>query len=409
MRKVCVAGGGASGLTAAIAAARAGAQVIVLEQKEVPGKKILSTGNGRCNLTNLVMDASCYRGEDTGIVETVLDIFGTKETLAFFESLGICTRNRNGYIYPRNDQASAVRETLVREARSLGAVIETNTRIQHIRRKKQGFLISVSKEGQERRLEADKVILAMGGKAFPVSGSDGSGYTLAKELGHSLAPVVPALVQLKAEGMEFAKLSGVRTEAKVSLYVEERLQAEDTGEVQLTSYGISGIPVFQVSRFASEGLRRKQKVTAVLDFFPEMEEEDFTRMMEERAERWKDITAEEFLQGMFHKKLALALLNESSIRWREPVGALTKVQMKALIQACRHLEVRITGTNSFEQAQVCAGGVRTSEINWETMESCLEEGLYIAGELLDVDGICGGYNLQWAWATGYLAGCHAAR
>lgn len=404
-RDVIIVGGGASGLLAAISAAREGANVTIIEQKDQLGKKILSTGNGRCNLTNEYMDTSCFRGDDTSIVEEVFNRFGYTETIAFFEELGVILKNRQGYIYPISDQAATVLAVLCMEIKRLQVEVLLNQTVQKIVRDKEKFTVHTT----ETVLKGDAVILATGGKAASVLGSDGSGYTLAKAFGHHLSPVVPALVQLKGKGNFYKQISGVRTQAKVSLYVNDEYVAEDTGELQLTNYGISGIPVFQISRFATKALYENESVRAEVDFIPSMSDDAFRTFLQVRLENHGHKQAEDFLVGVFHKKLIGLLLKASAIDTNNVMKQVSQEKLDKLASICKQFKIDIQGANDFEQAQVCAGGVCTTEINPHTMESVCTDGLYLTGELLDIDGICGGYNLQWAWSTGYIAGKYAAK
>lgn len=405
MRKVIVVGGGASGLVAAISAARNGAHVTLLEQKERIGKKILSTGNGRCNLTNTYMDSKCFYGDDTSIVSTVLKQFGTEETTRFFEDLGVVLKERQGYIYPYSDQATTIVDALSLELNTLNVSVVTNTCVIDIQKLDSCFSVTTL----NRQYLGDAVILATGGKAAPVLGSDGKGFELAQKLGHHISNVVPALVQLRGVGTYFKQIAGVRTQAKVSLYVEQQLVASDTGELQLTNYGISGIPVFQISRFAGKACANQKKVSAEIDFMPHMEEPDFNEFMKKRIVAHGEKTAEDFLIGLFNTKIGMLLLKEAKIPTKIRIKDIYDEKLNHFIFLCKHFRIEIAGTNDFEQAQVCAGGVKTSEIHPNTMESIYVKNLYITGEVLDIDGICGGYNLQWAWATGFLAGKNAAK
>ena len=404
-RRVIIVGGGASGLVAAISAARNGTNVTIIEQKDRIGKKILSTGNGRCNLTNEYMDVQCFRGDDTTIVANVLEKFGYQETISFFEELGVILKNRQGYIYPISDQATTILDVLRMEIANLHVEVIVEERVDTIDKTKKGFSVRTN----NKVYRSDVVILATGGKAASVLGSDGSGYHLAKAFGHSISSVVPALVQLRAKGSFFKQLAGIRTNANVSLFVNGNLEASDEGELQLTNYGISGIPVFQISRFAGKALQRKKEVTVEVDFLPAFTDEKLTEFFIQRNNLHGMKTAEDFLIGMLNKKLIPVILKESGIPCSKIYKELTEKQKSSLVQTIKHFHIEIEATNDFEQAQVCAGGVRTTEVNHETLESLYVEGLYLTGELLDVDGICGGYNLQWAWATGYLAGLHAAK
>lgn len=404
-RDVIIVGGGASGLVAAISAAREGANVTIIEQKDQLGKKILSTGNGRCNLTNEYMDTTCFRGDNTSIVPEVLKQFGYPETIAFFEELGVVLRERQGYIYPFSDQATTILEVLIMEIERLDVKVLFGQKVQKILRDEDKFIIHTN----QATITCDAVILATGGKAAPVLGSDGSGYTLAKAFGHHLSQVVPALVQLKGKGNFYKQISGVRTQAKVSLYVDNEYIAEDTGELQLTNYGISGIPVFQISRYAAKALSENKFVKAEVDFMPTMSDDTFRTFLQERLENHGYKEAQHFLVGVFHKKLIGLLLKASAIDYNNLMKEVPQEKLDKLVSVCKHFKIEIQGTNDFEQAQVCAGGVHTTEICPQTMESLYTKELYLTGELLDIDGICGGYNLQWAWSTGYIAGKHAAK
>lgn len=402
-KKLIIAGGGASGMAAAITAARMGAQVLIIEQKDQLGKKILSTGNGRCNFTNLNMGPDYFRGDQPSVTEIVMEEFGVLQTLQFFGSMGMLSRDRDGYVYPRSNQASAVLRVLTMEIKKLGVEVQTGTKVLSAAYKNKRFIVKTD----HGVYDSDSLILACGGKAAPVLGSDGSGYKLAQSFGHSVSPVVPALTALKAEG--FQKASGVRTDASVTAVIDSKCAASDTGELQITNYGISGIPVFQISRYIAKALQKGQCAEVEIDYFPQMEEDDFKMFLKDRKMIHSSRTMEEFLVGIFPLKLIDMLLAKAHISRSRKVSELTEQEMDRLIKICRHEKVRITGTNSFDQAQVCAGGVRTSEIWPNTMESRLTDELYLTGELLDIDGCCGGYNLQWAWSTGCLAGMYAAK
>ena len=404
-RNVIIVGGGAAGLMAAISAARKGANVTIIEQKDRLGKKILSTGNGKCNLTNEYMEVDCFRGDDTTIVSQILDKFGFQETCKFFEELGVILKSRQGYIYPISDQATTILDVLCMEVEHLGVKVMLNESVLSVNRTKKGFAVKT----KTNMFYGDSVILATGGKAAPVLGSDGSGYGIAKSFGHTISPVVPALVQLQGKGNFFKSISGVRTNATVSIYVDGELQGKDTGELQLTNYGISGIPVFQVSRYAAKALHQKKSVKAEIDFLPTMSFEELADYVEKRKQLHSYRKMGEFFVGMFHNKLIDLFLKIAKVDAKTFVRDVAERQWQILLKLIKSFFVEIEGTNSFEQAQICAGGVKTNEVNPDTLESILEDNLYLTGELLDVDGICGGYNLQWAWATGFIAGENAAK
>lgn len=403
MRRTLIVGGGAAGMTAAIAAAREGDAVTLLEHTDTLGKKILSTGNGRCNLTNRRQGEEFYHSENPGFPFPALDRFGFEETLRFFGELGLFFRERDGYVYPRSLQAKAVRESLISELSRKTVEIRTGCRIHKAEKMAGGtFLI----ETEETSFEADALILACGGMAAPHTGSDGSGYRLAESLGHRLIPPVPALTGLFAASNPLKKAAGVRTEGTISLYVEEngkrRLLGSDTGELQITDYGISGIPAFQVSRHGARALSEGKTVSASLNFLPEYRKEEAEELLLHLLSGEGD--ALRILCGLFPEKLAAVFLKKAGIPLRVPAGLLGEKRAKTLSGLVCRFPLEIRAVNDFSKAQVTAGGVDTRDVRAETMESELVSGLYFAGEILDVDASCGGYNLQWAWASGFLAG-----
>lgn len=405
-KKIIIIGGGASGLTAAIAAARQGSSVTILEHMDRVGKKLLSTGNGRCNMTNLTMRPDCYRSSQPQFPMKVLDRYSVWDTLTFFEDIGIITKSKGGYIYPNSEQASAVLDMLRLEAAELGVVIHCGCQVRRIKKeRKKGFRT----ETGQGLFWSDALILATGSKAAPVTGSDGSGYELAKQLGHTVITPLPALVQLRCAGSDYRQFAGVRCEAALKLLIDGSVRASEEGELQITDYGISGIPVFQISRFAAVALAEKCRVTVLIDFLPSKKIDDTIRFLTIRKNRMARRDCADFLTGIINKKLAHVILKRAGIGLNHKTGELKPEQLKRLLGQLKSFEAVVTATNSFEQAQVCSGGVNTREIRSETLESKLVPGLYLTGELLDVDGICGGYNLQWAWSTGMIAGNCAGR
>lgn len=405
MKKVLIVGGGASGLMAAIGAARCGAKVTLLEKNRQVGKKILVTGNGRCNLTNRDQSLSHYRSTDPSVVEQVLSRVGMEDTLELLKKMGIFTKDRNGYLYPYSDQAAAVSEALRLEAEHLGVKMALNTEARAVTRNPEGFLV----ETEGWNYPADAVILTCGSKAAPETGSDGAGYGFAKKLGHRVLPPLPALVQLRCGEKFFEKLAGVRMDAQVELYADGAWLASDRGEVQFTKNGISGIPVFQVSRYAVRALAQGKQVRGRLNLMPVFEEAEFRAFLKERIENNAYKTGEQFLTGLLPAKVSACVLERSSLgKTKKKAGDWSLEEVERLSRAIRCFETEITGSGDFSQAQVCSGGVDLRELNPETMESRKVPGLYLAGELLDVDGACGGYNLQWAFSSGWLAGTSAA-
>ena len=406
MVRVGIIGAGASGLMAGITAAKNGAEVCIYEHKDKPGKKILATGNGRCNFTNTCQDPSFYRSDNKDFPWEIVSRFDYNKVLDFFYDLGICTNDRNGYIYPKSDQASAVLDVLLEETKRLGVKIITECKIKEIRvRKKEFKLISEENIGYK----ADKVIVCAGSKASPVTGSDGSGYTLAKELGHKIVPVLPSLVQLRCKEKFYKKVAGVRVNGKVTILVNNKPVSSDTGEIQLTAYGISGIPVFQVSRYAAKGLYEKKDVRAEINFMPEYSKEELKNFLLDRIIRRPEKMLDEFFTGLFNNKLSSLFISILNLKDNTKAGSLSESDIDRMVKLISCFTTTVTETNSYEQAQVCAGGVNTKEVDESTLESKYVKGLYFAGEVLDVDGICGGYNLQFAWSSGYVAGMEASK
>jgi len=405
VRQIVIIGGGAAGIMAAVAAAREGAQVTVLEHKDRIAKKILATGNGRCNFTNTVQTPECYRSENPEFPWGIIRQFDMQQTVAFFLELGIYSKNRNGYLYPNSDQASSVVDVLLMELERLRIHILTETEAVGIEPVRHGFRIHTNK----KPVSADAVILACGSKASPVTGSDGSGYALAKQLRHRMIPVLPALVQLRCKEKYYRSVAGVRVQGEVSIYADGEFLAKDCGELQLVNYGISGIPVFQVSRYAARSLYEKKHVTAVLNFMPDFEPGAFAAFLQRRIAQRPEKALGEFLVGLFHKKLCDLWLKLGGFDRGKKVRLMSDLEIKKLASLIQHFQTDVTETNSFEQAQICCGGVDTREVHPGTLESYLVPGVYFAGEILDVDGLCGGYNLQWAWSSGAVAGREAAR
>ena len=414
MKHIVIIGGGVSGMTAAITAAEHGpsARITILEHKAELGKKILVTGNGRCNLTNHRMTEACYRSEDPRWIKHLTERFRWQDTVRFFEDLGLPVRDRDGYVYPRSNQASSVRRILVRRLKELQVQVILGAHVSGVIPVAGGFEVWFSTGGVRKKCSASRVILSSGGKAAPVQGSDGSGYSIARSFGHTIVPVVPALVQLKIENHPLAKAAGVRTEAKVAVTIDGKEAAQDTGELQITSYGLSGIPVFQVSRYAARGLLEQKKVAVQLDLVPEMSENQLRLFFRQRQQHLgsicQSLTLEDYLCGIFPDKLIIPVLKQAKLSGRIRVPDLEHSQMDLLVSACKNISLSVEDTNGFENAQVCAGGVSTGEILPATMESCLQPGLFLAGEVLDVDGICGGYNIHHAVISGMIAGKSAS-
>lgn len=405
-------GAGASGMVAAIESARASQKVLVLERMEKVGKKIFATGNGKCNMTNLYWDEKCYRSDQMNVVCEKLERFGPYDTISFFRNLGLITMEKNGYVYPNSQQAMTVVEVLLYQMERLGVEIEVNMEVKSLKKEEDIFYIEAEKridkkekiESKEKKqiYKAKTVVLASGGKASEKLGSNGSGYELAKRFGHRIIPVVPALTALKTKNSKITLAAGVRCNAAITLKIEGSRQIREEGELQITSYGISGILVFQISRFVANALRQKKRVTVEIDFFPDWEKEKLLEELWTTKCMYADKTVEKWLLGFLNRSLVFAILREKDFPIERTCDRITKDFVSLLANLLKSFEVEIQATNDFSNAQVCAGGVDLSEIT-ENFESKFVRGLYLVGELLDVDGICGGYNLQWAFTSGYLS------
>ena len=403
-QNITIVGGGAAGMTAAIAAAGAGASVTLVEGGNTLGKKILSTGNGRCNLSNRHMDPGCFRSENPEAAAEVISRFGREDTLSFFRGLGLYFSDRNGYLYPRSEQAAAVRNALESAVKQSGADILTGQKVLAVVRKKDGYHLETS---TGKKIHTSCLILAAGGAAAPKTGSDGSGCRLAESLGHTIRPTVPALVPLILQDTALCRIwKGVRTKGRISLLTDGEEAAADTGELQLTENGVSGIPAFQVSRYAGLALREGRTVTVSLDFLPEFTPEEKKSLLADLSRSGRGLR--EALEGLVPSRLAEAVCRAAGTKETMPCYALKGKEKKALTSCLTGWKLTVAGTGGYDAAQVTAGGVSLEEIDPASMESRICPGLYLAGELLDVDGICGGYNLQWAWSTGFLAGKAAA-
>lgn len=402
---VVIVGGGASGLMAAITCRKQGRKVMIIEQKDRLGKKILATGNGKCNFTNLLQKEECYHSNQAGFSKKALQAFTAEDTIQFFEELGVLTKKKNGYLYPYSGQASTILDALCLEVKRLGICVVCGEKIDKIEKRKGQFAVCYG----EQIVLADRVILSAGGKASPAQGSDGSGYNLARALGHHITKLSPSLTGLKAKESFCKELAGVRCEAAVSLFIDGTYERKDAGELQLTNYGVSGIPVFQLCRFAGMALLEKREAVIKVDFFPEWKEKKLREIVFHQQSRLGEDTAEDALAGMLNRKVLCVLLKQAGIKQNASLNRVSKEKLLYLCKLMKALEFHITETNAFQNAQVCAGGVDTREVNPDTMESKVVKGLYFAGEILDVDGICGGYNLQWAWSSGYAAGMHAGK
>lgn len=397
MNHIVIIGGGAAGLISAIYAKTPNNEVTILERNSTCGKKILATGNGKCNYWNSDQNINHYHSTNNELLSEIITTDLQEEALNFFNNLGIVPKIKNGYYYPFSNQATTIKNALLRETERKGIEIKNDFLVEKITKQDNYFII----EGANELIKADKVILATGSKASPKTGSDGIGYKLLKRFNHNIIEPLPALVQLKTTGNYLKNWAGIRTDVKVSLYENNNLIKEEIGEIQLTDYGISGICIFNLSRYISIGLLNNKTEEVVINFLPFIENNP-KNYLENLFKNNNSIKTQ--LEGILNNKLVDVLLKVSNINENKSYNNLSDKEKDILINNLVSFKVTVTGTNSYDQAQVCSGGLPLTEINKTTMESLLVKGLYVVGELLDVDGDCGGYNLGFAWMSGILAG-----
>ena len=404
---IFIIGGGAAGIVAAISARRLGANVTILERNPRIGKKILATGNGRCNYTNINTEVAHYSGNNPDFVKEILAQFTVSDTINFFTKLGISPLIEDkGKVFPRSEQASSILDVFLYELNELGVRLKTDTLVKAIHRQKGKYLITTD-NGEE--FIADKVIITTGGKAMPSSGSDGRGYDLAEGLGHSTVEIFPALVQLKLAGDFFKQIAGVKIVGTAELILQDKILSQDRGDILFTNYGISGPPILQLSRLAGQLLKDGAEPELKISLIDNLTAEALKNDLENRWQTKPDKPLDFSLVGLINKRLIPIILKNAGItKLKKPVSALTPAEQARILNSLTDFRLKIRGTKGFTSAQVTAGGINTDEINPLTLESKINKGLYFAGEIIDIDGECGGYNLQWAWSSGYIAGQNAA-
>ena len=400
MSKVAVIGGGASGMMAALTAAEDKENsVLLLERQQRVGRKLLATGNGRCNLSNTELTMQNYHGSDPAFAEHALRGFDPEKTLDFFRKLGLLTVTEpGGRAYPLSDSANSVVDILRFACAEVGVEIITSCPVLGIKKDGSKFLISAGEE----TIRTDKVIVACGGLAGGKLGGVKDGYELLGSLGHSRTALMPALVQVTTDPEYPRALKGIRADAEIELFSEDRHICSARGELQFTEKGISGPVTFDISRaVASLG---DKKGTVHIDFLADYPRNEVLSMLRAKASAYGTLPCEELFTGLVHNRLGKMLLKYSGLRGGKTMSELTEEELADAAGAAKDFRLRIKGTEGFDNAQVTAGGIRTSEFDPRTLESRMVPGLFACGEVLDIDGDCGGYNLQWAWASGRLAG-----
>ncbi len=425
---ICVIGAGASGMMAAIEGAFEGARVCLLEGNARVGVKILKTGNGRCNLSHDPILGDEYSGTGASRISDLLKRFGVSETLHFFKRIGLLTREKDGYIYPYSENASSVLDVLRFAIRDHNVDVYTGYYVKTIKKDDKGFSVicnvrprtdnkdkglgsgggrksSEKEDVKQQIVTARNIILSAGGAADPLTGSDGSGFKLAHKLGLHVKKPLPAFVKVITDDKDIAVLSGVRAKGKVRIISEEIF---DTGEIQFTKDGLSGIPVFNISRYISVMLDKDLEVIISVDLMPDMEASDIKdHIVSLSGKDRSDLSIEELMSGVINKKIASYIFKKAGVNPNSRATKLTEQKTDEIVGMLKDMRFCISATYGFDQAQVTCGGVDFAEVG-DDLQCIQIPGLYLTGELLDIDGRCGGYNLQWAWTSGYIAGRHAA-
>ena len=400
--KVGIIGGGAAGIMSALFACKGKNEVTVIEHNDKLLKKILSTGNGKCNFTNIKMDSSHFHNNDRAI--KFIERFNQYDSIKFFNSIGVVEYVKDGYVYPNSEQAASIRNALLMELGRYDVKILLNTYVKDINKNSDVFQLNICNTENKniKKLFFDKIIISTGLMAAPKLGSDGSFLPLLKRLNIKYNTCLPALCGISLDNKNFFKTaSGVRAKGKISVIVDEKIEASDFGELQFSETGISGIPTFQISRYVSLYLNKNKKVTIRLDMFSHIG--DIEKILNNRTKIPSFRTMEDMGNGLINAKLWLGILKMAYIKADLDIKKCDKKSFLRLVEICKNMDFTALKSGDFDKSQVCTGGISLDLMDNNLMYKGIKN-LYFAGEILDVDGICGGYNLQWAWTSGYIAG-----
>ena len=401
MSRVAIIGAGASGLVCAIEAARKGNAVTLFEKNSKVGRKILATGNGRCNISNEKINITRYHGESPSFAKEALRRFDTFTCKAYFRSLGLEMREgEEGRLYPMSHQASSVVDLLIHEARSLHVNVLLESEVTKIEKKDAEFILHVNAQTHV----FDACVIATGSVAMPTLGSSGSGYDFAKSLGHSVIEPYPSLVQFISDEPFLKEASGVKMDAGVELYIDNQKCQSVQGDLLFTTYGLSGSAILEISRKASKAFVDGETVHVVLDLLPSLSREALGSLLQKRLSFAKGKSLSLWLEGIIPKKLALFILQREKLTSLKDASSLGAKEMKKILFALKSLRLHVKATKGFESAEVCAGGVDVRALDAQNLMSHTIKNLYFCGEVLDIDGDCGGFNLHFAWASGFLIG-----
>ena len=403
MKKIVIIGGGISGFTSAINAKTNNNEVIILEGQDKPLKKLLITGNGKCNYFNEEFIFSKYHSFNEELLKNIISLENKNKILTFFKSIGIIPRIKENYYYPYSNQAISVKNSFLKEIENKNIKLKLNSYVKDIKKENDKFLVYYNNDV----LVCDELIISTGGKSYPKTGSDGSGYNLSKKLGHTINKTLPALVGLKCKEPFLKKLNGVRSNATVSLFINDKLIKSEIGEVQFTNYGLSGICIFNLSSIASRSISENKKVKISINFLDKLKiknKKSFQRFILSSEYNFKKEKVSYFLDNLLNYKLTNVILEKTKIERNKLVSKLSDNEINMLFENLFSFTINIIDTNNFESAQITTGGVSLYEINPLTFESKIVSNLYLTGEVLDIDGDCGGYNISFAVLSGILAG-----
>jgi predicted Rossmann fold flavoprotein len=398
-QSIAIIGGGASALFAAINLAKRDFNVVVFEKNQKVGKKLLATGNGKCNITNKNLSLENFFSTNLQFIKYPIETFGFKEFLKFCDLIGLnLIVKENGKTYPASLQASSVVDILYYEALHLGVLFHFNSFIKEINFNQKWEVL----EG-EKILKFDKIIIATGSKAMEKLGSSDSGYGIAKKFGHNIIKPIPSLVQLTSKNSEIFSLSGVKAEADVTIFINNKAVKKVSGDLLFTNYGLSGNTILDLSREANMALDDGFGVDILIDIFPKLDKNKLIALLESKAKVLKDRDISFLLLSFINSKMIDFVLKKSKIATnKQKISQLDKKDILNIAYTLKSIKVNIDGSKGFEHGEVVAGGVCVSEVDSKTMESKKQKGLYFCGEVLDVDGACGGYNLHWAWASAFI-------
>ncbi|MFA6145524.1 MAG: NAD(P)/FAD-dependent oxidoreductase [Sulfurimonas sp.] len=401
MKKIAIIGGGASGMMAAIVAAREGADVTMYEHNNSVGKKILASGNGRCNIINTTVLSTDYAGTDPDFVTYALQELPFLAFETFCHSIGLLLEcKEDGRCYPLSNEAKAVLIAFKSAVFERGVNVFTDTKVTSITKEKGRFIVHTGGE----KTSYDKVLIATGSEAAPQLGSTGDGYTFAKSFGHTISPTYPSLVQLHLNSKYPPKMAGVKTFAEVMLTINTKPITKVQGDILFASYGISGLAILDISQRASYALMQKQRVTIGINLLPRFDSQSLSDTLQKLCISVPNHTIETLLSTLLPTKALPYLLEDARIERTKIVSKVSSKEIQTLIHLLQNWKFEVTDTHGFKHSEVSGGGVATAQINNQTMESTLTKGLYFSGEVLDIVGRRGGYNFNFAWASGMIAG-----